>query len=111
MPNTVEPHWFRAGSRSEDYGYARAPLCRVCGATLSDPLHNANPAPDRSFDVTVSSHDELQKGITAARRHGSQHAHHRVVVSGDYGHTEASLLAAQMAAATSGMPTGVYPRE
>jgi len=64
-----------------------------------------------SFDVTVSSHEELQCGITAARRHGSQHAHHRVVVSGEYGHTEASLIAAQMAAATSGMPTGVYLRE
>jgi len=108
MPNTVEPHWFRAGCRSEDYGYARAPLCRVCGQTLSHFLHRRT---NRSYDVTVSSHDELREGITAARRHGSQHTHHRVVVSGDYGHTEASLIAAQMAAATSGMPTGVYPRE
>lgn len=35
----IEPHWFRAGKRYEDYGYARAPLCRECGETFSHPLH------------------------------------------------------------------------
>ena len=63
-----------------------------------------------SFDVTVSSHDELKAGITEAKRRGSQHAHHRIVISGALSLAEASLLAAQMASVTSGMCTGVSPR-
>jgi len=35
-----QPHWFQAGRKTEDYGYALAPLCRHCGNTLSHPLHN-----------------------------------------------------------------------
>ena len=35
-----QPHWFRAGRKTEDYGYALAPLCRYCGNTLSHPLHD-----------------------------------------------------------------------
>ena len=70
--------------------------------TVDEELH--------SFDVTVSSNEELRLGVTAARRHGSQHRHHRVVVGGGLKVKEAHLLAAQMASATSGIVTGVYSR-
>ena len=61
------------------------------------------------FDVQVSDHDSLKLGVVAKRLHGSQHTHHRVVVSGSYTFEEAHLIAAQMAAA-HGMPTAVLPR-
>ena len=63
-----------------------------------------------SVDVEVSSHDLLRAGVVAARVRGSQRTWHRVVV--DAGTPEdAVLVAAQMAAATCGMPTATYLRE
>lgn len=61
-----------------------------------------------AFDVTVSTHDLLQAGVTAARLPGSQERHHRVVIAAE-SHGEASLLAAQMASC-QGVCTGVYDR-
>ena len=62
-----------------------------------------------SFDVTVSTHDDLKDGIIAKKVHGSQHAHHRIVVCAD-DPTEAQLIAAQMAHCTSGYVTGAFHR-
>jgi hypothetical protein len=63
-----------------------------------------------SFDVTVSSHDLLKRGITEARLPGSPHHHHRVVVAAD-NRDDAALAAAQMAACIpNAMVTGVYDR-
>lgn len=62
-----------------------------------------------SFDATASTHDLLKCGITEARMHGSQHAHHRVVVAADT-RDEAALLAAQMVCCTHTMCTGLYDR-
>ena len=53
------------------------------------------------FDVAVSSHDELKRGITVA-------GYVRVQVAAP-DHCEASLVAAQMAAIV-GMPTDVLDR-
>lgn len=61
-----------------------------------------------SFDVTVSTHDLLRVGVTAARLYGSPERHHRIVVGAD-SRNEASLIAAQMAS-HHGMWTGVYDR-
>lgn len=63
----------------------------------------------QQFDVTVSTHEDLRKGIVAKKLPGSQHKHHRVTVSGEYGN-DAELIAGQMAQATSGYVTGIYPR-
>ncbi len=65
-------------------------------------MSNLSPDQFHSFDVTVSSHDDLKKGIVAKKVHGSQHAHHRVVISADYSPEEAQIVAAQMAHVTSG---------
>lgn len=62
-----------------------------------------------SFDVTVSTHDDLKDGVIAKKVHGSQHAHHRIVVAHDDPVT-AQLIAAQMAHVTSGYVTGAYHR-
>lgn len=63
-----------------------------------------------SFDVTVSSHDLLRRGVCEARLPASPHHHHRVVIAGD-DPAEASLAAAQMAACIPGaLVTGVYLR-
>lgn len=52
-----------------------------------------------SYDVAISSHDLLKRGITEA-------AHIHVVVTAE-DDTEAALIACQMAAC-HGMPTKVY---
>jgi hypothetical protein len=63
-----------------------------------------------SFDVTVSSHDLLKRGITEARLPGSPHHHHRVVIAAD-NRDDAALAAAQMAACIPGVVvTGCYDR-
>ena len=63
-----------------------------------------------SFDVTVSSHDLLKRGIVEARLFGSPHHHHRVVIASS-NDTDASLAAAQMAACIPGaIVTGTYLR-
>ncbi len=63
-----------------------------------------------SFDVTVSSHDLLKRGITEARLPGSPHHHHRIVIEAP-NRDDAALAAAQMAACIPGaMVTGVYDR-
>lgn len=62
-----------------------------------------------SFDATVSSHDLLKSGVVEARLPGSEHRHHRVVVAAEDRDT-AALLACQMVACTSGIPTGLYDR-
>ncbi len=62
-----------------------------------------------SFDATFSTHNLLKVGIVEARIPGSQHHHHRVVVAADT-RDEAALLACQMVAATTGIPTGLYDR-
>lgn len=62
------------------------------------------------FDVTVSDHDSLKEGVIAKKVHGSQHAHHRVVISGEHDPVTAQLIAAQMAHCTSGYVTGAYHR-
>lgn len=61
-----------------------------------------------SFDVTISSHDLLKRGVTEARLPGSPHHHHRIVVEAE-NETEGSLIAAQMASC-QWMVTGVYLR-
>lgn len=63
-----------------------------------------------SFDVTVSSHDLLKRGVVEARLLFSPHHHHRVVVAAD-DVVDASLAAAQMAACIPGVVvTGTYLR-
>lgn len=62
-----------------------------------------------SFDVEVSTHDDLKNGILALRVHGSRHAWHRVVIAADT-RDEAALLAAQMASCHGWMGTGVHDR-
>jgi len=63
-----------------------------------------------SFDVTVSSHDLLKRGVTEARLPGSSHRHHRIVVEAT-NRDEAALAAAQMASCIPGaMCTGLYDR-
>jgi hypothetical protein len=51
--------------------------------------------PAYSFDVTVSTHGLLKRGITEARMLNGED-HHRIVVWAD-GYQEAQLIAAQMA--------------
>jgi hypothetical protein len=41
----VGPHPFQSSGRFLDYGYAEAPLCRVCGQVLTDHLHDVNAPP------------------------------------------------------------------
>ena len=60
------------------------------------------------FDVTVSSHDMLKAGVTAARLPGGSERHHRVVVAAG-SRDEAALIAAQMASCQE-VCTGVYDR-
>lgn len=72
-------------------------------------VQNSKIAADWSFDVTVSNYDALRVGVTAIKLHGSQHRHHRIVLSGTYTLEEAHLLAAQIASC-QGMCTGVYLR-
>jgi len=61
-----------------------------------------------SFDGTVSTHDLLRAGVTAARLPGGSGRHHRVVVATG-SRDEAALIAAQMVSC-HGMCTGVYDR-
>jgi hypothetical protein len=61
-----------------------------------------------SFDVIVSTHDLLRRGIVAGRLHGSLNHHHRIVVIAD-DRNEAALIACQMASCHA-MCTGIYDR-
>lgn len=61
-----------------------------------------------SFDVEVSTHDHLRRGVLAMPLYQSQHAWHRVVVAAD-SIDEAALIAQQMACC-HGMATALYPR-
>jgi hypothetical protein len=61
-----------------------------------------------SFDVTVSTHDLLKRGITAGRFVGAPAHHHRIVVSAS-SFLDAHLIAAQMAS-LHGVVTGVFVR-
>lgn len=61
-----------------------------------------------SFDIEVSTHDDLKAGRTAIRIQGSQHTHHRVTVSAD-NITEAACIAVQMGM-ISGYVTACHPR-
>lgn len=79
----------------------------IWGDVVASPL---SAEQFHSFDVTASTHDDLKDGVVAKKFHGSPNAHHRVVVSGEYSPTEASLIAAQMAYATHGYVTGVQAR-
>jgi hypothetical protein len=73
------------------------------------------------FDVEISTHDLLKKGVTAARLPGEDITHHRVLISAEYPHAEAQIIAAQMRAITahaggridpetSVMPTATHAR-
>lgn len=62
-----------------------------------------------SFDVTVSTHDDLKRGVTELRRCGSQYPWRRVTVSGAT-HTEAFLTAYAMSARPPYEVTGMYLR-
>lgn len=58
-----------------------------------------------SFDVEVSTHDLLRKGVVAARLPGESITHHRVNISAEYSHAEAQQIAALMRLRTaSGHP-------
>jgi hypothetical protein len=60
-----------------------------------------------SFDVTVSTHDNLKRGITAMGM--SPYDHHRIVVASD-DHTEAFYTAFSMMYVRGYYVTGVYDR-
>lgn len=61
-----------------------------------------------TFDVTMSSHDLLRRGITEVRLFGGDAHHHRIVIQAETV-AEAYLLASQMASC-HGMCTGCYLR-
>lgn len=61
-----------------------------------------------SFDVSVSDHDLLKRGVLAGRLHGSPNTWHRIVVEA-HNEAEAALLAAQMAGCHA-IPTEVVLR-
>lgn len=61
-----------------------------------------------SFDVEVSTHDDLRLGVLAIKLYGSQRTWHRVVVDAENAN-DAELIAAQMACC-HGMCTATYPR-
>lgn len=66
-------------------------------------------SPDQfhSFDVEVSTHDLLRKGVTAASLpNDSGLTHHRVNISSEYSHAEAQHIAALMRIGTAGYWTG-----
>jgi len=76
-------------------------------------------SPDQfhSFDVEVSTHDLLRKGVTAARLPGENITHHRVNISAEYSHAEAQEIAALMRLRTASgatkqkvMPTATWSR-
>lgn len=62
-----------------------------------------------SFDVTVSTHDDLKRGVTELKVKGSQHRWHRIVVWADDGgeafHTAFAMLYVQ-----GWYVTGIYDR-
>lgn len=58
------------------------------------------------FDIQVSDHDSLRRGIVAKRLPGAQEDFHRIVIEAD-DDDEAHVLAAQMAAARGDMVTSV----
>lgn len=62
-----------------------------------------------SFDVEVSTREDLTKGVLARRVRGSQHAWHRVVIAADT-RNEAALLAVLMASAHGWIVTAVHDR-
>lgn len=64
---------------------------------------------EHSFDIEVSSHDDLKEGIVAKRIMSSQHTHHRIVISGEYTEVEAAIIACQMGNIW-GMTTACYIR-
>lgn len=61
-----------------------------------------------SFDVSVSDHDLLRRGVVAGRLHGSPNTWHRIVVEAET-EVEGALLAAQMAGCHA-IPTEVVLR-
>lgn len=61
-----------------------------------------------SFDVEMSSHDDLRRGILALRTFGAEATWHRVTVAASTPE-EAELISAQMVACHH-MPTATYPR-
>jgi len=61
-----------------------------------------------SFDVSVSDHDALCRGVLALKLRGAQHDYHRIVIEAET-YEDASLAAAQMASC-QGMVTEVLPR-
>lgn len=64
--------------------------------------------PTFTFDVTMSTHEDLRLGRTEVRGFAAEASHHRVVVHADTV-AEAFLLASQMASC-HGMCTGCYLR-
>jgi hypothetical protein len=61
-----------------------------------------------SFDVEVSDHDHLRRGVLAYPLYQSQHTWHRVVVAADT--IDEAALVAQQIACCHGMCTAIYPR-
>jgi hypothetical protein len=61
-----------------------------------------------SFDVTVSTHDDLMRGVVAIKVLGSQYPWHRCTVAAE-SPEEAELIAQQMASCHYYV-TGSYPR-
>ena len=62
-----------------------------------------------SFDVTVSTHDDLKRGVAALHVLGAQHPWHRIVVAAD-NHSEAFHTAFAMLYVQGWYPTGIYDR-
>lgn len=61
-----------------------------------------------SFDVTVSTHDDLKRGVIAKRLYGSPNNHHRIVVAAET--RNAAALDASAMALQHGYLTGLYDR-
>lgn len=62
-----------------------------------------------SFDVTVSTHDDLHAGVIELALYGAGHRHHRVVVAAA-GYPEALDTAYALAARPGREVTGLYLR-